>query len=61
MNMKSVTKKVLSSMRLIDVFDAALNVAQHEYMANDTLISNRSIWTENRAAEIVRDMMEDIK
>jgi hypothetical protein len=57
------TKLVASKMRLIDVFDAAEQVAVDEYMAGDTHldIDLRNVWVKDRAGEIVRAMMDEIK
>lgn len=55
-------KNLIGKLRFIDVFDAALLVAHDEWIALKTTPSiSRADWTENRAANLVKEFKNSIK
>jgi hypothetical protein len=61
--MSNSAKKVMSKMRLIDVFDAALEVAHDDWQAMKDKPTHvtRADWTENRAGQYLRETKDWIK
>lgn len=55
------TKLVISNLKLVDVFRAAAEVADEDWTIRDMGVGDYHVWVENRAADLVRQMMREVK